>query len=161
MRHAKAEPFASTDHARRLTDRGRGDAAAAGARLAEIGLVPDQAVVSTAARTRETWAEVARSSRADAEVWFDESVYHGGVEEALEALQALPEDATTVVFVGHNPTAAYLCHHLDDGEGDQDAISGMLRGFPPSALVVFDVGVAWAELGPESGRVIAFHAPGR
>ena len=55
-------------------------------------------------------------------------------------------------------TAAYLGHYLDDGEGDQDAISGMLRGFPTSALVVFNVHVAWSEIGPESGRVVAFHA---
>ena len=161
MRHAKAEPFASTDHARVLTDRGHSDAAAAGEQLVRLGLVPEAAVVSPAARTRETWEDVARTTEADAEVSFDDAVYHGGVDEALEALHAVPEDATTVVFVGHNPTAAYLCHHLDDGEGDETAISGMLRGFPPSALVVFDVEVAWAELGAESGSVVAFHAPSR
>ena len=38
MRHAKAENFADTDHERTLTDRGRADAEAAGARLREDGL---------------------------------------------------------------------------------------------------------------------------
>lgn len=159
MRHAKAEPFAASDHARVLTDRGHGDAAEAGSWLRELGAVPDHAVVSTAARTRETWADLLGTSGAAAEVSFDDAVYHGGVDEALEALQAVPEHASTVIFVGHNPTAAYLSHHLDDGDGDEAAISGLLGGFPTSAVVVFDIEVDWAQLGAESGRVVAFHAP--
>ncbi|MGA9747051.1 MAG: histidine phosphatase family protein [Nocardioides sp.] len=159
MRHAKAEPFASSDHARVLTDRGHGDAAAAGTWLRELGDLPDHAIVSTAARTRETWADVVDASGADAEASFDEALYHGGVDEALEALQAVPEDATSVIFVGHNPTAAYLSHHLDDGDGDEAAISGMLQGFPTSALVILDVAVRWSQLAAGAGRVVAFHAP--
>ncbi len=75
----------------------------------------------------------------------------------VEALQAAPPDAATVVFVGHNPTAAYLCHYLDDGDGDPEAISGLLQGFPPSAVAVLEIGVPWAELGAETGRVVGYH----
>lgn len=158
MRHAKAEPFASTDHARVLTNRGHAQAARAGRFLAEIGVLPTHALVSSAARTRETWADVARASGAEAEVVVDDGLYHAGVDGAVETIQQVDPDASTVMLVGHNPAAAYLAHYLDDGEGDQDAISGMLRGFPTSALVVFNVHVAWSEIGPESGRVVAFHA---
>jgi hypothetical protein len=35
----------------------------------------------------------------------------------------------------------------------------MLRGFPPSAVVVFDVEVPWADLAAEAGRVTRFHVP--
>ena len=159
MRHAKAEPFASTDHARVLTDRGHVQAAQAGRFLVELGVLPTHALVSSAARTRETWADVARASGADAEAVYDDGLYHGGVEAAVETIQQVDPDASTVMFVGHNPTAAGLGHYLDDGEGDQDAISGMLRGFPTSALVVFNVHCAWPEIGPEAGCVVAFHAP--
>lgn len=159
MRHAKAEPFAATDHVRALTDRGHADAAAAGTWLSEVGAVPDHAVVSTAVRARETWFDVARASGAGVEPSFDQGLYHGGVDAALEALHAAPEDAMAVIIVGHNPTAAYVAHLLDDGEGDDDAISGMLRGFPPSAVVVFDVEVDWSDLAAETGRVTGFHVP--
>ena len=159
MRHAKAEPFASTDHARVLTDRGHSDAVDAGRFLASIGVLPTRALVSSAARTRETWADVAGAAGVDADVSFDEGLYHGGVDAAVEAIQVVDPEVETVMFVGHNPTAAYLGHFLDDGDGDQAAISGMLRGFPTSAIVVFDVEVAWADLAAECGRVIAFHAP--
>jgi phosphohistidine phosphatase len=159
MRHAKAEPFASTDHARVLTDRGRADAAAAGRWLASLGTLPTHALVSTAARTRQTWAAVAESSGATAEVSYDDVLYHGGVDAAVEAIQLVDPDAETVMFVGHNPTAAYLVHFLDDGDGDETAISGMLRGFPACAVVVFELETAWKDVRPEAGRVVAFHAP--
>jgi phosphohistidine phosphatase len=159
MRHAKAEPFASTDHARVLTDRGHAQAASAGRFLAEQGLLPTHALVSTAARARETWSDVARAAGAEADVAYDEGLYHAGVDGAVETIQLVDPGAETVIFVGHNPTAAYLGHFLDDGEGDQDAISGMLRGFPTGALVVFNVHCAWSEISAESGCVVAFHAP--
>jgi len=161
MRHAKAEPFAPTDHARVLTERGRADAAEAGRHLAGSGVVPDHAVVSSSERTKMTWAEVARTSGSTARTLVDKGVYAGGPDVVLEALRVVPASARTVVFIGHNPTAAYLCHLLDDGDGAPEAISGMLRGFPTSALVVFEVELPWAELGPETGRVVDFYAPTR
>jgi phosphohistidine phosphatase len=154
MRHAKAEPFAATDHARRLTDRGRAGARDAGTHLRERGILPDFALVSSAERTRETWAEVAEAAGlVDCAVSFDEALFNGSADRVLEALQAAPESARTVIFVGHNPTAAYLAHLLDDSEGDPAAMAGLLRGFPPAALAVLAIGVPWAELGAETGRV--------
>lgn len=157
LRHAKAEPFAASDHARRLTDRGVADAAAAGAHLAATGVVPDHAVVSTAARTRMTWVAVRDTSGSEAEAVFEDAVYHGDAEATLETLRTVPAAASTVLWVGHNPTAAELANLLDDGSGDEGAVSGMLRGFPTGALVVFEIDVTWAELAPETGRVVDFH----
>ncbi|QNN52866.1 SixA phosphatase family protein [Nocardioides mesophilus] len=157
MRHAKAEPFAADDQDRRLSERGVLDAAAAGRHLAATQLVPDHAVVSPAVRTRMTWDEVCRASGSSASVSFDDAIYHGDTEAALETLQSVPGQARTVILVGHNPTASYLCHLLDDGAGDVDATSGLMGGFPTSALAVFDVEVPWLELGAETGRLVGFH----
>lgn len=156
MRHAKAEPFASTDHLRRLTDRGTAAARDTGSRLRELGLLPDVAVVSSAVRTRETWGALAETAGIDCEPRYDDALVTGSPDVALEALRTVPEDADTVMFLGHNPTAAYLCHLLDDGDGDPSAVSGMLQGFPPGAVAVLEVGVKWADLGPETGRVVEF-----
>ena len=158
MRHAKAEPFASTDHARTLTDRGVASARDAGAHLREVQVTPDHAVVSSAVRTRQTWdAVVETAGFGDCHVFFDDAVFTGSAEVALEVLQALPEHAQAVMFVGHNPTAAFLCHYLDDGEGDATAVSAMLRGFPPGAVALLELSVPWAELGSETGRVTDFY----
>lgn len=156
MRHAKAEPFASTDQARELTDRGRAQAAAAGEHLADSGTVPEYVVVSPAARTLQTWEEIASATGAKADVNVDPSVYTGGTDVVIETLSESPDEIATLMFVGHNPTASYLCHLLDNGEGDPGALQGLLRGFPTGALAVFDVDVAWRDLAPETGRVVDF-----
>ena len=158
MRHAKAEPFASTDHARPLTDRGRAGARDAGRHLREVGTLPDHAVVSSALRTRETWDEVvAAADLVGCPVSFEDTLFSGSPDLVVEALQAVPAGASTVLFIGHNPTAAYLCHLLDDGEGDPQATSGLLRGFPPGALTVLEVAVPWAALAFETGRVVDYY----
>lgn len=158
MRHAKAEPYGPTDHERRLTARGRGSALEAGRHLREVDLVPEVALVSSSVRTRETWAAVAEGSGApEARATFLETLFAGGPEEVIEAVQAVPEGVGTVLYIGHNPTATFLAHLLDDGEGEASAVSGMLRGLPPGALVGLEVVVPWADLAAETGRVVDFH----
>jgi phosphohistidine phosphatase len=157
MRHAKAEPFAATDHERRLTERGVADARTAGEFLTGQGACPDRALVSPSVRTRMTWDEVVGVCGATQEPDFDDGLYLGGPDTVLERVQATPDEDRTVLFIGHNPTASYLCHLLDDGEGDPDVVGEMLRGFPTAATAVFEVPDAWSGLGPESARLVAFH----
>ncbi len=158
VRHAKAEPFAASDRARELTDRGRREAEAAGEYLREQGIVPDHAVVSSSARTRDTWEAMEHALRSGAEVVYDDAVYSGSTDVVLEALRAVPDSAKTVVFVGHQPTVGHVAHLLDDGEGDHDALHSMLHGFPTSSMAVFHVELPWAELGDETGRLVDFRA---
>lgn len=157
MRHAKAEPFATTDHDRVLTERGRKDAADAGRHLAERSMLPDHALVSSAKRARETWAAVAEGAGSDLGPVFDDATYTGSPDVVMEALSAVPESAETVIFVGHNPTVAYLAHLLEDGEGEPEAQAQLLQGYPPGCLAVLEVEVPWAELGPETGRLVDFY----
>ncbi len=157
MRHAKAEPFAATDHERLLTERGHRAAREAGQHLASTGAVPDHAVVSSAVRAVSTWEQVAEGSGSAAEPRFDGAVYAGSADVALEALRVVPAGAEVVIFVGHNPTAAYLAHLLDDGNGEPAAVRDMLQGYPASAMAVLEVEVPWSELGAETGRLVDFH----
>jgi phosphohistidine phosphatase len=159
LRHGKAEPFAATDDARRLTERGQSDALAAARYLGEAGLCPDHVVVSPAVRALATWDAVARSCEPQAEVTVDDAVYTGSVDVVVGVLRSVPAASRTVLFVGHNPAAGYLCHLLDDGEGDPTASEGLMRGLAAAALAVLEIGCPWSELGPETGRVVGFHAP--
>jgi phosphohistidine phosphatase len=158
MRHAKAEPFAESDHGRRLTDRGVACARDVGAHLRDAGIVPDFAVVSSATRTRDTWAAVAEVADAGScPVSFDDAVFSGSPDVVLEALRSVPAEARTVMFIGHNPTAAFLAHLLEDGEGDPAALSGLLEGFPPGAVAVLELAVPWSDLAAETGRVVDYY----
>ncbi len=157
MRHGKAEPFAADDHERQLTDRGARSAADAGRHLKATGNVPDFAVVSSSARTQQTWAEVDSASQSGARTSLDETVYSGSPEVVLEAIRAVPPESEVVIFVGHNPSAATLANQLDNGSGDLAAISEMLHGFPAGALLVLEVKLPWSELDIETGRAVDFY----
>lgn len=157
MRHARAEGTAESDQARVLTEQGRADAAAAGAWLAGTGFVPDHALVSSAQRTRQTWAAVADAAGWSLEAEFDTALYAAGPEAALDLLRELPADATAVLVIGHNPTVAYLASMLDDGTGDPEAGASLAAGYPTSAVTVLEHDGPWADLDMASAAVRAFH----
>ena len=157
MRHAKAEATAASDHERRLTDRGRRDAAEAGRWARGAGVLPDHAFVSTAARAHETWDSFARGAELTLEPDLDSSLYSAGPDSALEVLRTAPAAARTVMVVGHNPTMAHLVHLLDDGSADPGAFAEISAGFPTSAVAVLELPGDWSGLAIAGARVIAFH----
>jgi phosphohistidine phosphatase len=158
VRHGKAEPYADIESERRLTRRGHTDAEAAGAFLAEAGLRPDVALVSSAVRAVETWEHL-RDATGAPDAQPTEDLYNASADEVLEAVRALPEDAATAAYVGHNPAAGSLAYALNDGEGDPEVVRGLLAGFPTSAVAVFRLPGSWAELEEGSARLVQFFAP--
>lgn len=157
MRHAKAEPFAASDHDRVLTARGRADAAAAGHWAADHGVLPDHVIVSSAARTQETWAEFAQAAGLASEVVVDAGLYGAGTDAALEILTTVPAQARSVMLVGHNPTMAYLVHLLDDGGADPALFAEVSAGYPTCALTVLEVAAPWDRLDVAGARIRQFH----
>ncbi len=157
MRHAKAEQVAPSDIERTLADRGRADAAEAGAWLASVDFVPDHVLVSSSVRTRETWQSVADATGWNVEPDFDTALYTAGPESALDLLRLVPEPVRSLLVIGHNPTMGYLAQLLSDGLGDEAAMSEMAGGFPTGALTIFEYDGEWADLELGSARVAAFH----
>jgi phosphohistidine phosphatase len=158
LRHAKAESFAPDDAARRLTDRGRADAAARGRWLAERAGELDLALVSTATRARETWELAAGELPAPPELRLDEGLYNASPDAVLDLLRALPESVGSVVYVGHNPTAASLALLLHDGSGDPAAFDTLSGGLPPGGVAVYDVAGPWQDLDAGTGSLVAVDA---
>lgn len=139
LRHSKAAPHATDDHARHLADRGRADATAVRQWLEDKGIRPDRVVVSTAVRTRETW-QLASPGGADAV--YDARLYDAAPEDLLEVIGETPGDVQTLVLVGHNPGVERLAWQLDDSVGARDVTN---CGLSTSAVAVFAV-TSWADL---------------
>jgi phosphohistidine phosphatase len=160
VRHAKAEHSATTDHERALAARGREDAEAVGRWLREHGVTPDAALVSDALRAQQTWEQLAAGAGWDADdVQPSEALYAAGTDSAFDLLRETPDEVRTLVVVGHNPTMGSLAELVDDGEGDAEATTAMLtRGFPTAAVAVFVLEGDWADLGPGTAHLEAFHA---
>jgi phosphohistidine phosphatase len=157
MRHGKAESFATEDHRRRLTERGSREVRSAARWLAAEGFLPTHALVSSALRTQDTWADLAATAGIDLQPVIDDAIYSAGPDTALDLLRGVPADAEVVLYIGHNPTVASLAHLLDDGDADPAAFRAMTAGFPTAAMAVLEVHVPWPDLDAASARLVGFH----
>jgi phosphohistidine phosphatase len=155
LRHAKAagEPGVN-DLDRPLTGRGRRNATAAGQWLLAEGLAPDWVLCSTSRRTRETWERVRAALGAAAPgengVMFEPRVYDAGAQDLLDLVNEQPDDAGTVLTVGHNPASQQLACWLT-GRSDIE--------FPTAALAVIRLGESWAAVAPGGGELARLWTP--
>jgi phosphohistidine phosphatase len=156
FRHAKAEQPAAgqDDFDRALTGRGRADAAAMGDMLAGSGI--DLAVVSPAARTRETWAIASARWKAAPAVEFDDALYLCRPGTLIGRLQALSRTVVSVVLVGHNPCWQEVSLWL---AGSAPAAATMRTKFPTAAVAVFTVTGSWTEIEPARAKLERFATP--
>ncbi len=114
MRHAKSDwnTDAPNDHARPLNKRGRRDSPRIANRLVELGWQPDHVVSSDAQRTIETLEYMQPHFPNSPTVEFLPSLYHAGIRELQDAVNALPDEHQTVLALGHNPGWQSCVHRL-------------------------------------------------
>lgn len=138
MRHGKSGyPPGVTDHERPLAERGRREAELAGEWMARDGLAVDAVLCSTATRTRET---LQRTEIDAASTIFLDEIYGGTPDDIFEALRVhAPDDATTVLVVGHEPGMPETALELDP--------LCYIERFPTSAYAVLDVSLPWDRIG--------------
>lgn len=154
LRHAKAvhDPGLD-DEDRALTKRGVRDAAAAGGWLREADLIPDLVLCSTALRARQTWEQVSAAlgpAGAQAAVNFESRLYYTGGTGLLDLIREIPEEAGTVLMVGHNPAFHQL---VVDLTGQHEP------AFPTAALAEIQIRGPWRDTCPGSGDLIRFWMP--
>ena len=125
LRHAKSEPHRADDHSRVLAPRGRADAEAVRPVIASLD--PALAVVSTAARARETWQ---LADPGGVEAVFDDRVYEASVDDLREVLGEL--SVGSAVLVGHNPSIERLAWELEANDDTN-------RGMKTCGLAAFEV----------------------
>lgn len=153
LRHGKAEsPQGLADSDRPLARRGRRQSEYAGAECRHRSLVPDLAIVSPALRTRQTWDEFARGLRATPKTALDERIYANSVDDLLELTRETPDEAGTLLIVGHNPSVEGFAAVLDD-DADRRGATLLVDGYPTGALAVFDVDTSWPHLTAGTARL--------
>jgi phosphohistidine phosphatase len=144
FRHAKAERTAASgeDFDRALIERGRLDARLVGHALAAAGIAPDLVLASSAARTRETW-EASGLAGPKTEVRLDKGLYHASARQLRQAIEAVEDQAETVVLVGHNPGLHELAVQLVvEGAGSGAVLDKVRSKFPTAAAAVYEVDLA-------------------
>jgi phosphohistidine phosphatase len=105
LRHSKAvRPHeAPDDYARGLTERGRREAAEAGAAIAALGVTPGLGLVSPAKRTRETWELASAVMPWRPRTMLSDALYGAEAEDIWKAAIAADPMEAGVIVVGHNP----------------------------------------------------------
>jgi phosphohistidine phosphatase len=143
FRHAKTEATsAEGDHARELTASGRAAAMAMGVKLAAEGVRPDLALVSNAARTRQTW-ELASAAFPRARLEIRQDLYDASAEEIAIAVDAVSAHADVVIVVGHNPgLQSYALDLLIGGSAPRSVQARVAAGFPPATAAIFAIDAA-------------------
>jgi len=153
MRHAKSSWADSSrpDHDRPLNTRGQRSAEALGRWLKSAGYHPEQALCSTATRTRETLSGLGL----DTEAAFLPALYHAREDTMLKLLQQHGTHAT-VLMLGHNPGVAFFAQTILAEPPMDDSF----RLFPTGATAVIDFECnTWAEVRFGCGRLQDFTVP--
>ena len=156
MRHGKAERDSKSgeDFDRKLTDRGVRESAAMAANLADLGLVPDIALVSAAQRTRETWDRIAAELRDPPAVTEVPALYLAEPEVMLDVLQGA--SGQVVAMLGHNPGIGQMAGRLLAEAPDHPDFDR----YPTLATLIADFDIDdWADVSWGSGRAVDFIVP--
>lgn len=124
--------------------------------LTQHHLTIDEALVSAAARTRETWQLMKMPA---VPVTLDRRIYDASADTLLDVIRDADDAAATVILVGHNPAIQDLARQLV-GFGDRFAAVRRLEAFPTGSLALMDVAVdGWDEVAFGSARLTAFVTP--
>ncbi len=149
MRHGKAEREweAHTDHARTLVERGRQDCVATASHLRRECAALDVVLVSTAARTRESWAAIAPTWPAR-NVIEDAELYLAPAERLDELSQAYADKGDAIMVMGHNPGLKDFASQIIARGGDHDGpgVDRLAEGLPTAWACVFSRSAATSPL---------------
>lgn len=136
MRHAKSswDDSSQKDFDRPLNKRGRKDAPAMGAYLAELGLIPGHIISSPAQRARETIMKVTDAIGAEESIIsWNKALYSEGTDAYLDAIRSAPSRAEIVLIAGHNPTIEQAVARLSGGSVRQRITTANIACFVSSA----------------------------
>ncbi len=153
-RHAKAErpEHGLEDHARELLPEGVQAATRLGERLAELGIVPDLVLTSSAKRAHAT-AENLALAFPDVELRVEEDLYEAARERYLNVV-ATAGDASVVVVVGHEPTTSHVAAFLAGPGSLKQPMQRMAHGMPTAGAAILEVDGPWASLEARSARLV-------
>lgn len=156
LRHGKsAYPGGVPDHDRPLADRGRRQSALAGEHIRAVVDGFDLALCSTATRTRQTLDATGLTA---GHLEYRDEIYAAEPDEILDLIRVVPDDATSVLVVGHAPGVPDLADELAGPGSDPDARAALDRKFPTAAFAVVTVSGPWSDL-PDGARLTAVTVP--
>jgi phosphohistidine phosphatase len=160
LRHGKsAWPEGVADHDRPLAPRGQSAVPLIGQRLKAIQPHFDRVLVSDARRTRETFARL-QTVMPDLQPIIEPAIYEATPARLFRLVQDLPDEAETVLMIGHNPGFHALALYLAGAEGgDGEAYRRLERKLPTAGLIHIALASGWGGIDQATGQLMHFITP--
>jgi phosphohistidine phosphatase len=159
LRHAKSDWSAgiSDDFKRPLSKRGKQDSLRMGKWMKTRGLVPEVIISSPAKRARQTLKRVCSELCPGMEnVIWDERVYMADLHELLEVLGDNPEQAGSLMLVGHNPGLEDLLLYLAESSVTEPPDGKFI---PTATLAELQLECNWHDLQAGSAQLVDITRP--
>ncbi|MEO1023566.1 MAG: histidine phosphatase family protein [Bacteroidota bacterium] len=151
LRHAKSswDDPGLEDFNRPLAGRGLTDAPRMGKFIRKAGYKPDYIASSSATRAKQTTELVLEAAHVSHQmITWDNDLYFGSVNDYLNAIQQAPNQAETIMIVGHNPLMETVAGWLS-GASERTAIR-----MPTAALVCLEsFSVRWTDITPGTCQI--------
>jgi phosphohistidine phosphatase len=152
--HAKGRGSGLSDFDRPLNERGWEEAKEIATYLQKKKLTFDVVLCSAALRTQET-LEPLRAIVGTEQLDISENYYNISEEEILHHLKRLPETASNVLYIGHNPGIAFAILRLVKTIPDF-----LNEGIHPATLVGFHFPFEkWTDLAWQTGEIVDLFQP--
>jgi phosphohistidine phosphatase len=156
LRHAHTEPqgLGLADFDRALDQQGREEAEVLGKYLDQTKQTYDFIMCSAALRCQETLEPLRRFS-ITGKIEISENYYNISEDEILEYLRQAPDDAESLLYIGHNPGVVFTILKL------VRTIPDFLKeGLKPATLIGIQVPIdKWSDLVWHDGDIIDSYHP--
>ncbi len=154
IRHAKSawDNHLLKDIERPLNSRGMRDASFMAKLLFKTDNNINGIIKSPAKRISETAAEFIKIYGFDAnQIVTENSIYHGGVDDILEAMHNAKSNWETIMIFGHNPSMTYIANYF----GSHDIYNVSTCGI----VVVESKANEWSSVSDLNSSVIGYYYP--
>lgn len=160
MRHAKSswDEAEARDIDRRLSERGIDASGWMGKWLVSEHLIPDQAIISSAARCLETWALVADCFPEKPDTVIEPHLYSATPDDMLAVIREKAK-GERVLILGHQPTIGAMAAAM---RIDPPPAHETFKKYPTAATTVLDLNIEdWADASFGSTELNRYMTPNR
>ena len=161
LRHAKSgdDGYAARDLDRRLNAKGRRAARAIGKHLRDSEVSFDRVVASPATRVAETIEEVGVGYGRALAPAIERRIYLASAPELIDVVRESPDNAGSLLLVGHNPGLEELVLLLVPERSDAGRAE-VEEKYPTASVAEIDLAIDhWSDIAGGSGRLRRFVRP--
>ena len=120
--------------------------------------MPDVVICSTALRAQLTLDPIIKTTKKPPRIVFAREIHDGAQRTLWEQLWNVPESATSVLLIGHNPALQDLALELAHADLNKLLLSAGGK-FPTGAMASFRFDGPWKELEPRGAVLASFVTP--